>query len=138
MKTKHRILAGGLALCAAGSLVAQNAVLNGDFSSNGAAFTTFPGYAGGGSPPNPLVDNWTHNATGNHGVNGVGISNPFGPADRSAATYYGLFYLPRGILCHWQLPLSRSNNGNATRLPKLDRRGWVVRHKYGFNGHLLR
>jgi autotransporter-associated beta strand protein len=93
MKTNQILLAGGLAFCAAGPLLAQNAVLNGDFSSNGALFTNFPGYPGG---PNPAaIDNWTKvSAGGNFGINGVGISNPFGPLDKSATTYYAFLQSP--------------------------------------------
>ena len=69
---------------------AANIVLNGDFSSNAASFTNFPGYVGGSNPA--AIDNWAK--SGNVGVNGVGIHNPFGPADKSAATYYGFLQSP--------------------------------------------
>jgi hypothetical protein len=61
-------------------------VLNGDFSSNAAAFTEAPGYAGGSNPA--AIDNWTKSGPGGFGINGDGLSTPFGPDDQSAATYY--------------------------------------------------
>ena len=85
MKSFRLISLFAAALGAAGSLFAQNAVTNGDFSSNGAAFSTFPGYLGGANPA--AVDGWS-SGPGGVGVNGVGIHAPFGPADKSAATYY--------------------------------------------------
>jgi len=72
---------------ATASANANNIVLNGDFSSNGASFTNFPGYTGGSNPA--AIDDWTKTGGGQVGVNGVGIHNPFGPANKSAATYYG-------------------------------------------------
>ena len=72
----------GVGLLAGTQAVAAEAVLNGDFASNAALYTTAPGYNGGSNPA--AIDNWT----GPSGINGVGISTPFGPADQSAATYY--------------------------------------------------
>ena len=73
-----------------------NTVVNGDFSSNAALFTTFPGYVGGANPA--AIDNWIHAGGSNRGINGVGISNPFGPTDKSAATYYGFIQGTGGTL----------------------------------------
>ncbi|MBT7066053.1 MAG: hypothetical protein HN919_07105, partial [Verrucomicrobia bacterium] len=75
----------GLGLLAGTTCVATEAVVNGDFSSNAALYTTYPGYNGG---PNPAaIDNWSASDVG-IGINGSGISTAFGPADKSAATYY--------------------------------------------------
>lgn len=88
MKLVLSVPAVSILLTAAGPLLAQNLVTNGDFSSNAASFTTFPGYVGGSNPAD--IDNWTKMpaATTQVGINGSGISNPFGPSDKSAATYY--------------------------------------------------
>ncbi len=41
---------------------AANIVANGDFSSNAAGFTTFPGYLGGANPA--AIDNWSNGRGG--------------------------------------------------------------------------
>lgn len=72
--------------CFGTSLQAANVVANGDFSSNAAAFGTFPGYLSPTTPANPAaIDNWTHITGGNGGINGdtIGASQPFAPADNS-------------------------------------------------------
>ena len=74
-----------LGLSTVGSMLAQNAVTNGDFASNALSFTTNNGYVEGSNPAD--IQNWTKSTNG-LGINGVGLSNPFGPADKSAATYY--------------------------------------------------
>lgn len=64
-------------------------VRNGDFSDNAAEFTEYPGYVGGNNPA--AVAEWifSNNGAGNKGINGDGLSTPFGPSNQSAATYYG-------------------------------------------------
>ncbi len=109
-------------LITAGSANAANAVVNGDFSSNAALFTTFPGYVGGANPA--AIDNWTHAGGSNRGINGSGISTPFGPADQSAATYYGFIQGTGGTLSQtitlshntaYDISfLAANRNGNAT------------------------
>ena len=78
------------------SVSAANVVLNSDFSANAASFTVFPGYLGGGSNPS-TIPNWTFNSgeAGNGGINGTlpGLSNPFGPADKSAASTWGFLQI---------------------------------------------
>jgi hypothetical protein len=90
------LVAVAVLFTAAISANAANAVVNGDFSSNAALFTAFPGYVGGANPA--AIDNWTHAGGNNRGINGVGISTPFGPADQSAATYYALIQGTGGTL----------------------------------------
>jgi hypothetical protein len=72
--------------CLGSSLQAANVVVNGDFSSNAAAFGTFPGYLSPTTPANPAaIDNWTHITGANGGVNGdtIGVGQPFAPSDNS-------------------------------------------------------
>ena len=71
---------------AANQVSAPPPFANGDFSVNTAEFNTSPGYLGGGNPA--TIYAWTHNGTGNAGINGDGISTPFSPVDRSAATWF--------------------------------------------------
>lgn len=62
--------------------MAANIIVNGDFSSNAAAFTSFPGYLGGSNPSS--IDSWTITiiSGGNVGINGPGTSvgEPFAPS----------------------------------------------------------
>ena len=67
--------------------LAASLVTNGDFSANAAGFTTFPGYANSGSNPSTITG-WTYSGAVQFGINGDGLTNPFGPGNRSAATYY--------------------------------------------------
>jgi hypothetical protein len=94
MNTENRTLILVAVACAAlatlaltaSSVSAANIVLNGDFSSNAASFSTFPGYIGGSNPA--AIDNWTKIGGGQAGVNGSGISTPFGPSNKNGATYW--------------------------------------------------
>jgi hypothetical protein len=71
---------------------AANVVVNGDFSANATAFTTFPGYRSLGA--NPEIQDWAFTdlsggAGGNAGLNGTGtVTTAFGPADQSAVGTY--------------------------------------------------
>ena len=88
MKTTPLLTALAAMIFFSGSASA-NVVTNGDFSSNAAGFgAAFPGYRQAGGPNPAEIDNWTHSLAGNAGINGVGLHNPFGPSDKSAATYY--------------------------------------------------
>jgi hypothetical protein len=66
------------------SVNAANVVMNGDFSSNAALVSNYPGYRGGLNPAE--IDNWT--SLGTTGINGdsTGIAQPFAPADHGAVT----------------------------------------------------
>lgn len=70
-----------------------NIVLNGDFSDNGALFTTWPGYVGGSNPS--LVTQWSYSNTGvgNKGIGDTsrgGGNNPFAPSSYTNVDYYAL------------------------------------------------
>ena len=71
------------------SAAAGELVVNGNFTSNAASFTTFPGYAGsGGNPTN--VSGWTQilGSAGGYGVNGSGtVTSVFGPASTGGNTF---------------------------------------------------
>ncbi len=88
------VLAGVAFVLACPRAMAANAVANGDFSANAALFTTFPGYVGGANPA--VIANWTH--AGNCGINGTGISTPFGPASQALANYYAFIQGAGGSL----------------------------------------
>ena len=106
-------------------------VVNGDFSSNGALFTTAPGYRGSGSNP-AEIDNWTFSSSGggNAGINGDGVSggDPFGPSDDTATPLYAFIQGSGGDKMLSQvitldpntlydvsyLAARRSSNGSAT------------------------
>jgi hypothetical protein len=67
-------------------------VRNGDFAANAAGFTEYPGYIGGGGSNPDTIDSWVfsnNGSGGNAGINGVGLSTPFGPSNQTATTYYG-------------------------------------------------
>ena len=78
-------LTGGMATAAH----AQNLLLNGDFTANAAAFTTFPGNTSLGSNPAGITDWYQIVGGGPVGVNGagVGFSGPFGPTADGGLTY---------------------------------------------------
>jgi hypothetical protein len=126
MKTTlfHGIAVTAALALSASSITAANVVVNGDFSVDATLFSTFPGYSGGSNPA--AIPSWTHIGAGSYGVNGVGISDPFGPADKSAATYYGFLQLSTSAMTQ-TVPLlanttydisflaaNRSNNASAT------------------------
>ena len=94
MKTTllQAITAGASLALSAGSINAANVVVNGDVSVSATSFSNAPGYKGGSNPA--TIPSWTHIGAGNSGVNGVGISTPFGPSDQSATTYYGFLQAP--------------------------------------------
>jgi hypothetical protein len=77
------VLAGG-----AGATQAQNLILNGDFTTNAASFTVWPGYTGGVNPAD--ITDWDHFLGGGYGVNGAAVGfagSPFGPTDAGGLTY---------------------------------------------------
>lgn len=81
------------AIAFVGTAQAANVVTNGDFSSNAASFTAFPGYVAGNGGS---IDNWNFtqqagNTGASYGINGdgLGAGEPFGPTDDSAAVYFG-------------------------------------------------
>lgn len=81
--------------------VADNKIVNGDFTSNGAAFTNNNGVCGGSNPAD--IDNWGR--SGAAGVNGGDTGwDSFGPANRSAATYYA--FVRRGVTLTQTITLS--------------------------------
>lgn len=69
-------------------------VLNGDFADNASEFTVFPGridQVESGGANADAIQQWAFSKSGNQGsagINGNGLSTPFGPDDQSAATYY--------------------------------------------------
>ena len=72
------------------SSLAQNLVVNGNFTNNAAGFVTWPGYVGsGGNPIN--VPGWTQvsGSTNGYGVNGAGtVTTVFGPANTASNTFF--------------------------------------------------
>jgi len=111
------VAAAGLAL-GTNSAQAASLVLNGDFSSNGAAFTTDPGYLGGSNPTS--IVNWTFNGSGTAGINGDGtpIDDPFGPADDTAASFYA-FIQGNGQSLSQTLTLSTNTQYDVTFLASI-------------------
>lgn len=74
-----------LSILTASTVHATNVVANGDFSANAAMFTNWPGYVGGSNPAS--ITAWTYSG-GNRGINGEGITTPFGPKTQSAVKYF--------------------------------------------------
>ncbi|MEI6077877.1 MAG: hypothetical protein WCS94_20015, partial [Verrucomicrobiota bacterium] len=92
----HQIYSHGLAIVAGGFFyalalpaIAQNLVVNGNFTNNATAFVTWPGYVGSGSDPTN-VPGWTQvsGSAGGYGVNGAGtVTSVFGPASTGGNTF---------------------------------------------------
>ena len=62
----------------------NSVIANGNFADNGAEYTTGPGYS---SSPNPLAPMfWTVSGQG-AGINGAGVSTPFGPTTQPGGYY---------------------------------------------------
>ena len=93
---KHQVYSHGLAIVAGGFIyalalpaIAQNLVVNGNFTNNATAFVTWPGYVGSGSDPTN-VPGWTQvsGSAGGYGVNGAGtVTSVFGPASTGGNTF---------------------------------------------------
>jgi len=83
------ILAVGMLAALAESALAQNLVVNGNFTTNAAGFVTWPGYVGSGSNPTN-VPGWTQlsGTAGGYGVNGAGtVTTVFGPASPGSSSF---------------------------------------------------
>jgi hypothetical protein len=63
-------------------------VRNGDFADNATGFTEYPGRIGGNNPASVAEWAFSRISDGGMGINGDGLSTPFGPSNQSAATYY--------------------------------------------------
>ena len=91
MRLKNFICAVVAALFGVAMLLpasAQNLVTNGNFTSNAAGFTNWPGYVGGSNPTN--IPGWTQisGPAGGYGVNGAGtVTSIFGPVNTGGNTF---------------------------------------------------
>jgi hypothetical protein len=101
MKTPSRYAAMGLALAlgaVASNTLAQNLLLNGDFTANAPSFVQWPGYTQPWNPGNPaVIDSWGDLFGTPVGINGAGtVTTVFGPVADGGRTYA---FLQGGIGC---------------------------------------